>query len=140
MKVLRRLRFSYRLVGTLLIASALLSGCSIFSRQEEPTVPEDEARHRAALTTLIIINQTAEPLTIAFRAATPPVQEVNLGTVQAGLRVAVAPIPAGEPIVLVARTADGGEFTLTARSYPLDDVFTWDAPAPTVFRKTVTRG
>ena len=139
MNVLRHLRCSFAL-SALLTASALLSGCYFFSRQEEPTVPEDEARHRAALTTLIIVNQTAGPLAIAFRAATPPVQEVNLGTVQPGLRVAVAPIPAGEPIVLVARTPDGGEFELTARSYPLDDVFTWEIPANTVFRKAVTRG
>jgi hypothetical protein len=121
------------------LTSVLLSGC-FFARQGAPTVPEDEARHRAALSTLIVVNHTSGPLTIAFRAATPPVQEVNLGTVQAGIRTAVAPIPAGEPIVLIARTADGGEFALNAQSYPLDDVYTWEIAANTVFRKTVTRG
>ena len=131
--------FWNRLFRVAAFSTVLLSGC-FFYRRGAPTVPEDEARHRAALSTLVVINHTAGPLTIAFRAATPPVQEVNLGTVQAGIRTAVAPIPAGEPIVLIARTSDGGEFALSAQSYPLDDVYTWEIPANTVFRKTVTRG
>ncbi len=124
----------------LLGLGAALTGCFVFSRNPAPTVPEDEARHRAALTNLIVLNRTTSSLTILFRAATPPLQEVTLGTVRPGFRQAVAPIPAGEPIILIARTADGAEFTVEARSYPLDADFTWDIPAGTVFRKALTRG
>ena len=117
-----------------------LSGCFMFSRTGKPVVPEDEARHRAALTNLTVVNRTGSQLIIAFRAATPPEQEVVIGTVLAGARATVAPIPAGEPIVLIARTPEGGEFTLTAHSYPIDQDFMWDIPAETVFRKSVGHG
>src|SRR6476660_1957219 len=99
--------------GAALLAAlaAPLSGCFLFSCTGAPAVPEDEARHRAALTNLVVVNRTTAALTIVFRTATPPEQEVVIGTVQAGARTTVAPIPAGEPIVLIARTADGAEFT-----------------------------
>jgi hypothetical protein len=126
--------------GLLAGLAASLSSCFMFSRTGKPVVPEDEARHRAALTNLIVVNRTGTQLIIAFRAATPPEQEVVIGTVLAGARATVAPIPAGEPIVLIARTPDGGQFTLTAHSYPIDQDFMWDIPAETVFRKSADHG
>jgi hypothetical protein len=118
----------------LLISSLLLPGCTLFGRGTSLDVPEDEARHRAALTTLSVQNRTTHNLTIAFRSATPPAQEVVLGTVAAGRLVKVAPVPAGEPIVLVARTAEGRELLLAPRSYPIDGDWTWEIPSTAQFR------
>lgn len=119
---------------------AALAGCAVFSRTQPNAAPEEEMRHRAALSQLIVHNRTEVDLTIAFRTPAPPPQEVVIGTVRAGARGPVAPIPAGEPVVLVARTADGAELTLPARSYPLDAEWTWDIPATAVFRKQESDG
>jgi hypothetical protein len=113
----------------------LLAGCSLLGRRGSPDVPQDEARHRAALTTLTVNNQTAQKLTIGFRSATPPAQEVVLGTVNPGQSEKVAPVPAGEPIILLARRADGKELLRVAQSYPIDGEFTWDIPAAAPFRE-----
>ncbi|MEX2281430.1 MAG: hypothetical protein WEE89_02960 [Gemmatimonadota bacterium] len=118
----------------LLIFSLLLPGCTLFGRGTSLDVPEDEARHRAALTALSVQNRTSHNLTIAFRVGTPPVQEVVLGTIAAGRLEKVAPVPAGEPIVLVARTPDGRELRLAPRSYPIDGDWTWEIPATAQFR------
>ncbi len=117
-----------------LIVCLLLPGCRLLGRGASPDVPEDEARHRAALTTLSVHNHTEQSLTIAFRAATPPAQEVILGSVSPGKLEKVAPIPAGEPIVLLARRADGRELVLLPRSYPIDGEWTWDIPVSAAFR------
>jgi hypothetical protein len=97
--------------------------------QSSGNLPDDEARHRAALAQLIVVNRTDAQLTIAYRLAPPQAQEVGLGSVAAGSRVRVAPVPAGEPIVLVARKSDGAEFALAPRSYPLDAEWIWEIPA-----------
>jgi hypothetical protein len=123
--------------GTLriLLFSTLFASCGLLKRSASPPVPEDEARHRAALTQLTVFNHTDQRLTIAFRSAAPPTQEVILGAVSAGLRDRVAPIPAGEPIILFARKADGSQLALAARSYPIDAEWTWEIPATSVFRQ-----
>jgi hypothetical protein len=118
-----------------LIFVLLLPACSLVSRSKPPAIPEDEARHRAALTTLTVFNHTEQRLTIAFRAASPPGREVVLGAVPATTRDRVAPIPAGEPIVLFARRDDGAELALAPRSYPNDTEWTWEIPATAVFRQ-----
>ena len=114
--------------------SLLTASCGLIGRGGSPDVPQDEARHRAALTTLTVNNQTTQKLTIGFRSATPPAQEVVLGTVNAGSSDRVAPVPAGEPIILLARRADGKELLRVAQSYPIDGEFTWDIPADAPFR------
>ena len=88
--------------------------------------PVEAARHRAALAVLAVSNGTASPVTIAFRTAAPPRQEVVIGRVEAGARAKLAPVPAGEPIVLLARRADGAEFQLPARSFSVDEEWTWE--------------
>jgi hypothetical protein len=117
-----------------LLCIGLLSACSLFGRGS-PNIPDEEARHRAALAQLIVHNRTDQRLTIAFRSATPPAQEVVLGQVSAGARVRVAPVPAGEPIVLLARRADGAQLALAPRSYPLDAEWNWEIPASAEFRR-----
>ncbi len=119
----------------LVVLSLLLASCRPIARPGPPSEPEDEARHRAALTLLTVFNHTDQRLTIAFRSATPPAQVVVLGAIAAATRERVAPIPAGEPIILFARKPDGSELALEPRSYPLDGEWTWDIPQTAVFRQ-----
>jgi hypothetical protein len=121
--------------ATLLVLGLLLSSCSPLRQPAPPTVPQDSPRHRAALTPLAVFNHTDQQLTIAFRSATPPVQEVVLGVVPPAKRERLAPMPAGEPIILLARTTDGRELVLAARSFPLDDEWTWEISTTAVFRQ-----
>ena len=95
--------------------------------------PSEAARHRAALASIVVVNATTSPLTIAFRSATPPLQEVIIGRVAAGLRAALAPVPAGEPIILVAKKPDGSELQLAARSFELDAEWTWQIAGDAAF-------
>jgi hypothetical protein len=37
----------------------------------------------------------------------------------------MAPVPAGEPLVLIARTADGAELALPPRTLAIDGSWTW---------------
>jgi hypothetical protein len=97
--------------------------------------PSEAARHRAALATVVISNETGEPLTIAFQSATPPLQEVTIGRVAVGTRARMAPVPAGEPIILIARRLDGSEFRLAARSFPPDAEWTWEIPQEATFTR-----
>lgn len=119
---------------TIILACGLLAGCA--ARAGTPGEPPAEpARHRAALAVVSVLNATATPLTIAFRTASPPPQEIVIGRVEAGQRARMAPVPAGEPIVMLARRADGAEIALPARSFPLDAEWTWDIQPDATFTK-----
>lgn len=116
----------------MVIAVGLLAaGCAAHS--PEPATPAETTRHRAALASVTVVNESAFALTIAFRTAMPPLQEVVIGRVSAAGRARTAPIPAGEPIILVARRPDGAEFLLSARSFALDAEFVWDIPKDAKF-------
>ena len=110
---------------TLAFGAALLAACAARSPAVPLDPPSEEARHRAALATLVITNATAEPLTIAFQSATPPLQEVTIGRVADGAQARMAPVPAGEPIILIARRNDGSELKLAARTFQPDAEWTW---------------
>lgn len=101
--------------------------------------PSDGGRHRAALATVTVDNMTTYRLTVAFRSAAPPVLEVIIGKVEPGVRSSLAPVPAGEPIVLIARQSDGSELVLAARSFPLDAEWTWQIPRNTTFVKPAAK-
>jgi hypothetical protein len=110
----------------LLALGLLLSACAARSISAVPDTPEDAARHNAALALIAVANHTTTPLTIAFRNATPPVQEVIIGRVDAAQLARMAPVPAGEPIALIARRADGTELTLAPRLFTIDVEWTWE--------------
>lgn len=110
-----------------LLLCLLLGACAA----AEPVVldaPAEAARHRAALAMLAVANGTTSPLEIAFRTAAPPYQEVVIGRVAAGAEARLAPVPAGEPIALVARRPDGRELVLAPRLFSLDVEWTWRIP------------
>ena len=120
----------------MLIAVLLLSACGRTDNNAIPATPtpSEAARHRAALAGVVVVNETNVALTVGFRTATPPLQEVVIGRVDAGSRARMAPIPAGEPIILVARREDGAEFLMKAQSFQLDAEFVWDIPKDATFR------
>jgi hypothetical protein len=120
----------------ILIAVLLLGGCAARTSPEleAPASSSEAARHRAALARVVVANETNLPLTIAFRTATPPLQEVVIGRVASSARTRMAPIPAGEPIILVARREDGAEFQMQARSFSLDAEFVWVIPKDATFQ------
>jgi hypothetical protein len=117
-------------IAVILVAS----GCAGPTSSAIPAAPSESTRHRAALASVVVANETNLPLTIAFRTATPPLQEVVIGRVSASARARMAPIPAGEPIILVARREDGAEFHKQVQSFSLDVEFVWDIPKDATFQ------
>ena len=101
--------------------------------------PSEAARHKAALATVNVINATTSDLTIAYRSATQSNQEIVIGRVGGGEKKSMAPVPAGEPIILIARTSDRSEFRLAAQSLPLDAEWVWQIPVDTRFQKQTAK-
>lgn len=123
----------------LMIVGLALAACAVRAPRSVPETPPDAARHRAALATVVVSNSTLEPLAIAYRSATPPVREVVIGRVAGGEKVSMAPVPAGEPIVLVARKTDGTELRLAPRSFDVDFEWTWEIRHNATFSKPAPR-
>jgi hypothetical protein len=121
---------------TLLLVSYALGACASAEPSVPLEAPSEASRHRAALATVIVSNATDGILAIAFQSATPPLQEVTIGSVTAIGQARMAPVPAGEPIVLIARRADGSELRLGARSFAPDAEWTWEIPRDAIFAKT----
>jgi hypothetical protein len=107
-------------------------GCG--ARNVPPEAPAAEAgRHRAALASISVANETSLLLEIAFRTAVPPLQEIVIGRVAPGSKVALAPVPAGEPIIMIARRDDGAEYQSKIQSFPLDGTVVWSIPKNATF-------
>jgi hypothetical protein len=111
----------------------VLGACA--QRSPEPPAAADAARYRAALATVTVQNGTAHRLTIAFRPAAAPGGEVVVGEVAPASRATVAPVPAGEPIILMARTEQREELTLAPRSFALDAEWVWEIPFDARFQR-----
>jgi hypothetical protein len=115
----------------LAFSAALLVACS--ARGVPTEVPTEAGRHRAALASVTVANETSLLLEIAFRTAVPPVQEIVIGRVAPGSKVAMAPVPGGEPIIMIARRDDGAEYQSKIQSFPLDGVVLWSIPKSATF-------
>jgi hypothetical protein len=90
-----------------------------------PASDPDPERARAALATLVVDNRTAQRLDILYRHAGRGGAIVGVGHVAGGQTAEMAPVPAGEPLVLIARTADGAELALPPRTLAIDGSWTW---------------
>jgi hypothetical protein len=113
------------------ILAAGLTACG--ARTAPTEAPTEAGRHRAALASVTVVNETSLLLEIAFRTAVPPLQEIVIGRVAPGSRVAMAPVPGGEPIIMVARRDDGAEYQSRIQSFPLDGVVVWSIPKSATF-------
>ena len=122
----------------LIIVCLALAGCASVQQGNAPEIPAEAARHRAALATVVVSNSTLAPLAIAYRTANAPIQEVGIGNVAPGQKARMAPVPAGEPIVLIARRVDGTELSLAPRMLVIDDVWTWEISHTATFAKPET--
>lgn len=99
-----------------------------------PADPGQEAeRHRAALATITVQNATARHLRIAFWPATGPGAAVVVGTVGPDSSGTLAPVPAGEPLILAALAEDSTRLVLPPRSFELGQRWTWRIPADATF-------
>jgi hypothetical protein len=118
-----------------LIASALASWAAACGRTPPPSPPAGEtARFGAALAYVTVENQTDHALTILFRLAAGAGGDVGVGRVDPGTSNEMAPVPAGEAIVLIARVAELGDYGLPARSFDIGERWRWVIPADAAFR------
>jgi hypothetical protein len=117
----------------LLAALFALTACAARGGTQTEAALRSNARP-AALARITVENRTSQPLSIAFRPAAQGGGEVVVGDVAPGTAGELAPVPAGEPIVLVARTQDGAELRLAPRSFELDATWHWVIPADAAFR------
>ncbi|CAN5763963.1 hypothetical protein BH23GEM9_BH23GEM9_34940 [soil metagenome] len=115
-----------------LIIPVLIGACATAPDAPLPGEPEP-ARARAALATVRVDNQSREPLTILYRIAGRGSAEVAIGNVAALTAAALAPVPAGEPLLLIARTATGAELALPAQAFAIDSDWTWNIHADSRF-------
>lgn len=123
-------------VGVLVVLMVAACGGSAPRARNPVPAPELE-RSGAALARVVVTNGTSHELTIAFRPATAPGGEVVVGRVDAGGQVALAPVPAGEPIILIARTPEHREFELSPRTFPVDANWAWHIPADAMFNEAI---
>ncbi|HEX7090021.1 MAG TPA: hypothetical protein VF192_07780 [Longimicrobiales bacterium] len=124
---------THHLPIALLAAVLALAACAARGGTQTPAALRSHARP-AALARVTVENRTSQALSIAFRPAARGGGEVVVGDVAPGAAGELAPIPAGEPIVLLARTQDGAELRLAPRSFELDATWHWVIPADAVFR------
>ncbi|HUF70339.1 MAG TPA: hypothetical protein VMM79_16950, partial [Longimicrobiales bacterium] len=90
-------------------------------------------RARAALATVIVDNRSAEPLAIFYRMTTLPAAGTRIGRAPPDSITTMAPVPAGEPIILMARTGTGAELELTPRTFDIAVAWVWTIPVNAVF-------
>src|SRR5690606_8318039 len=108
-----------------LAAVIAIAGCAV---GRASTVGGEAGVRRAALARIVVDNRTGEAIDVAFLTVADPGREVVVGGVAARSTALVAPVLAGEPIVLVARTASGAELRLAARSFEDGAEWTWVIP------------
>ena len=110
--------------STVIAAAVLIAACA--QRSAQPPAPDpDPERARAALATVHVTNETSHRLAVSYRIAGRTGGQVGIGHVDAGATVEMAPVPAGEPLILSARTSTGAELTLRPRTFDIDSAWTW---------------
>jgi hypothetical protein len=107
-----------------LLLAAVVVGCASAPPAAAPRDPEP-VRARAALATVHVDNRSAERVTVLYRLTARGAVEVTVGLVPPHAAMDIAPVPAGEPLVLVARNAAGAELVLAPRAFAIDSEWTW---------------
>jgi hypothetical protein len=115
------------------LAAILLVACAGASAPGPGDPGAEAERHRAALASITVENASPRRLRIAFRPAVGPGADVIVGAVGPDSSALMAPVPAGEPLLLSAVAADSSRFVLPPRSFDLGEHWTWRIPADAVF-------
>jgi len=123
-------RITLSLLATLV---ALPLACA--GRQTGATAPGpgDERARNAALAVLVVDNRTPHRLSVGYTHAGGPDGLVLVGTVAPNDTARMAPVPAAEPLNLLARREDGATLRLPPRSIPVDSTWRWVIPADASF-------
>jgi hypothetical protein len=119
----------YMVIVTLVIL--LLTACG--TRTDPPPAEPEPARARAALATVHIDNRSPHRVAIFYRIAARGDAEVGIGQVAAHGFATLAPVPAGEPLRLIARIPSGAELLLPARAFVINGEWTWVIPVDADF-------
>lgn len=106
----------------------LSTACSAARVPDASPAPQP-ARARAALATVIVDNRSAEALAIFYRLTTTPATETRIGRVLPDSIATMAPVPAGEPIILMARSDTGPDRVLPPRTLHIAEAWVWIIPA-----------
>jgi hypothetical protein len=123
---------------SLLAGLLLCTACA--SAAAPPPEPDPEpARARAALATLHVENMTTQPLSILYRFANRSAPDVGVGTLEPGATAELAPVPAGEPLVLIARLGSGAELSTGPRTFAIDGSWVWRIPRDARFVRPPAR-
>lgn len=113
------------------VALAVLTAACAGGTTPAPA-PAEPPRARAAIASLVVENRTPRDLQISYRLTSATAREVGVGRVGAGVMAATAPVPAAEPVILMAR-ADSLRFVLPARTFEIGGSWTWVIPADAAF-------
>jgi hypothetical protein len=115
-----------RLLGMMTLMLALMPpvACAAPAQVTVHRDPEP-SRSRAALSTVFVENRTQHRLSISYRLATRSGSEVVVGTAPPDSVIRLAPLPAGEPLMLLARTQDGRQISVGPRSFLIETEWTW---------------
>ncbi|HEX7052256.1 MAG TPA: hypothetical protein VF188_18765 [Longimicrobiales bacterium] len=114
-----------------LLCIAAFYACGARADIAQQPAPERGPR-AAALARLTVENHTDRDLAIAYRLAVGGARVV-VGHVPAGATARVAPIVAGEPVVLTAHAEDGAALELAPRSFDIGASWTWVIAADAEF-------
>lgn len=123
-----------------LVVLTLLGSACTTTPERGPAPGPDPLRARAALATLRVDNETAASITVLYRISSSSTYSITVGRVAAGSVAVLAPVPAREPITLIARTDAGGELVLPARTFEIDAEWTWRIPPDTRFDRPAPLG
>jgi hypothetical protein len=111
-----------------IITFAILLPTACAGRPDPPPAEPEPARARAALATVHVDNRSPQRVAVFYRIAARGDAEVGIGQVAAQGFATLAPVPAGEPLRLIARVASGAELSLPARAFEVNGEWTWIIP------------
>ena len=114
------------------LALLLAAACRV-APASLPEAPHDAATSRAALATLVVDNRTTRVLAIGYQYLESGGGTVVIGSVAGESVDTMPPVPAREPIRLLARDSSGAELRTAPISLELDTTFVWLIPGDAVF-------
>lgn len=118
----------------LILTAAVAAACGGAST-EAPAAPAPTPGNvrAAALARMTIENRTDRRVRIAYRLAGGAASSVTVGTVEPQSELRVAPVPAGEPLLIFAIDEQGARLSLPPRTLEIDEEWRWVIPLDAPF-------